>query len=378
MEIVSGMKIAAAIDDLATTDLEDAEQALADQLTEEIAETFGVSYELIPKRLINGMMRGSTSLKLDQIVDEIHRMQGRINDDRDAESLATQILNSVERQRRDIHRQRTARSAVRQVLRALSSEALRSPSFEEWNSSSLIRMQSELQDQSINSPQEIFEWGALVLRLYYDLFVEQGKQDSSLIRKPKGQVSQGAAKNYASAWNRFIDEKANEIYLHARSGRMIEDSFNNKREKYVLENTLKAIIDTGSPSKTSINRKPKEQFTSFAMAPNAYKEELSTNYSLMQAPGISSNADTEGVTVLITENKNNDKPSRIEKTWPTREDALLGLTKFFIIIEGDSPGLVRFDQVDISITVNGKTETLTLEEIDPARLKSTLKTLLTD
>jgi hypothetical protein len=98
----------------------------------------------------------------------------------------------------------------------------------------------------------------------------------------------------------------------------------------------------------------------------------------MQAPGISSNADTEGVTVLITENKNNDKPSRIEKTWPTREDALLGLSKFFIIIEGDSPGVVHFDQVDISITVNGKTETLTLEEIDPARLKSTLKTLLTD
>jgi hypothetical protein len=378
MEIVSGIKIAAAIDDLATNGLENAEQALADQLADEIAETFGVSHELIPKRLINGMMRGSTSLKLDQIVDEIHRMQGRINDDRDAESLATQILNSVERQRRDIHRQRTARSAVRQVLRALSSEALRSPSFEEWNSSSLIRMQSELQDQSINSPQEIFEWGALVLRLYYDLFVEQGKQDSSLIRKPKGQVSQGAAKNYASAWNRFIDENASEIYLHAQSGRMIDVSSNNKRDKYEEEITLKAIIDTSSQSKTSINRKPKDQFTSFASAPNAYMQELSTNYSLMQAPGISSNADTEGVTVLITENKNNDKPSRIEKTWPTREDALLGLSKFFIIIEGDSPGLVRFDQVDISITVNGKTETLTLEEIDPERLKSTLKTLLSD
>jgi hypothetical protein len=306
MEIVSGMKIAAAIDDLATNDLENAEQELADQLADKIAETFGVSHELIPKRLINGMMRGSTSLKLDQIVDEIHRMQGRINDDRDAESLATGILDSVEKQRRDIHRQRTARSAVRQVLRALSSEALRSPSFEEWNSSSLIRMQSELQDQSINSPQEIFEWGALVLRLYYDLFVEQGKQDSSSIRKPKGQVSQGAAKNYASAWNRFIDENANEIYLHAQSGRMIDVSSNNKRDKYEEEITLKAIIDTSSQSKTSINRKPKEQFTSFAMAPNMYKEELSTNYSLMQAPGISSNADTEGVTVLITENKNND------------------------------------------------------------------------
>jgi sugar/nucleoside kinase (ribokinase family) len=70
MEIVSGMKIAAAIDDLATNDLENAEQELADQLADKIAETFGVSHELIPKRLINGMMRGSTSLKLDQIVDE--------------------------------------------------------------------------------------------------------------------------------------------------------------------------------------------------------------------------------------------------------------------------------------------------------------------
>lgn len=378
MEIVSGIKIAAAIDDLATDGLEKAEQALADQLTEEIAETFGVQHETVPIRLINGMMRGSTSLKIDQIVDEVHRMQGRINDDRDAELLATQILNSVERQRRDIHRQRTSRSAVRQVLRALSSEALRSPSFEEWNSSSLIRAQSQLQDQSINSPQEIFEWGALVLRLYYDLFVEQGKQDSSSIRKPKGQVSQGAAKNYASAWNRFIDENANEIFLHAQSGRIIDVSSNNKRDMREEEMTLKAIIAMDSPPRTTTNRKPKEQFTSFASAPNTFAEAMSTNFSLMQAPGISSNADTEGVTVLITENKNNDKPSRIEKTWPTREDALLGLTKFFIIIEGDSPGIVRFDQVDISITVNGKTETLTLEEIDPARLKSTLKTLLTD
>jgi hypothetical protein len=378
MEIVSGMKIAAAIDDLATNGLENAEQALADQLADEIAETFGVSHELIPKRLINGMMRGSTSLKLDQIVDEIHRMQGRINDDRDAESLATQILNSVERQRRDIHRQRTARSAVRQVLRALSSEALRSPSFEEWNSSSLIRAQSELQDQSINSPQEIFEWGALVLRLYYDLFVEQGKQDSSLIRKPKGQVSQGAAKNYASAWNRFIDEKANEIYLHAQSGRSFEVPPSDRKTRQTEDSIVNFLRLPESSPKPKTNWKIQDQFSSFAMAPNMYKEELSTNYSLMQAPGIFSNADTEGVTVLITENKNNDKPSRIEKTWPTREDALLGLTKFFIIIEGDSPGLVRFDQVDISITVNGKTETLTLEEIDPARLKSTLKTLLTD
>ncbi len=208
--------------------------------------------------------------------------------------------------------------------------------------------------------------------------MEQGKQDSSSIRKPKGQVSQGAAKNYASAWNRFIDENANEIYLHAQSGRMMEVTSSQKKARQAEETIMHFLKLPDSSPNPKTNRKVQDQFSSFALAPNAFKEELSTNFSLMQAPGITSNAETEGVTVLITENKNNDKPSRIEKTWPTREDALLGLTKFFIIIEGDSPGIVRFDQVDISITVNGKTETLTLEEIDPARLKSTLKTLLTD
>ena len=376
MKTVSGTKIAAAIDDLATNDLENAEQGLADQLVDEIAETFGVQHEAVPKRLINGMMRGSTSLKIDQIVDEIHRMQGRINDDRDAESLATRILNSVEKQRRNIHRQRTSRSAVRQVLRALSPEALRSPSFEEWNSSSLMRIQSELQDQSIQSPQDLFEWGASVLRLYYDLYVEKGEQDSSLLRKPKGQVSQGAAKNYASAWNRFIDENSNEIYLHAQSGRMIEVPSSDGRTRYLEETTTKSLIKTDSSPSPKTNRQTRDQFTSFAMAPNSFAQGVPINFEARGSSERTSKVIEDNVTISVTEHKGNEKPKRRDMSWPSKESALMGLAKFFIVVESLVPNNGRIDLVEISMTVDGSTETLTLEEIDPAGLKSMLQALL--
>jgi uncharacterized protein with GYD domain len=46
-------------------------------------------------------------------------------------------------------------------------------------------------------------------------------------------------------------------------------------------------------------------------------------------------------------------------------------------VESYVPNNARIDQVEISMTVNGQTETLTLEEIDPAGLKSMLQALLT-
>jgi hypothetical protein len=85
----------------------------------------------------------------------------------------------------------------------------------------------------------------------------------------------------------------------------------------------------------------------------------------------------EPVSVTITEHKNGEKPKRIEQNWPSRENALQGLTKFFIVVESYVPNNARIDQVEISMTVNGQTETLTLEEIDPAGLKSMLQALLT-
>jgi hypothetical protein len=85
----------------------------------------------------------------------------------------------------------------------------------------------------------------------------------------------------------------------------------------------------------------------------------------------------EPVSVTITEYENGEKPKRIEQNWPSRENALQGLTKFFIVVESYVPNNARIDQVEISMTVNGQTETLTLEEIDPAGLKAMLQALLT-
>jgi len=364
MEIVSGTKMAAAIDDLATNDLENAEEAMAEQLAEEISETFGVDPEQVPQRLINGMMRGSTSLKLDQIVEEIHRMQGRINDSRDAEVLATLILNSVETQRKDIHRQRIQRSAIRQVLRALSSDSMRSPGIEEWNSSSIYRMQSELNEREIRGPHEVYEWASAVLRLYYDIFVETGERDSSLTRKSRGLVSQGAAKNYSSAWTRFIEENESVIYSHAEQSYIsLDQSVKKPKSEYmqtISSNVQK--MSMGPPSFEQDAYMAREVPDRLEMSPPA-------------APVVQEKL--EPVSVTITEHKNGEKPKRIEQNWPSRENALQGLTKFFIVVESYVPNNARIDQVEISMTVNGQTETLTLEEIDPAGLKSMLQALLT-
>lgn len=369
MEIVSGMKIAAAIDDLVTTNLETAEQEMAEQLAEEISQIFEVDPNTVPQRLINGMMRGSTQLKMDQIVEEIHRMQGRINDGRDAESLATRILNNVEKQRRDIHRQRIQRSAIRQVLRALSSESMRSPRIEESNSSSIFRMQSELNEREIQGPNEVYDWAAGVLRLYYDIFVEAGEKDSSITRNSKSQVSQGAAKNYSSAWTRFIEENEALIFSNAESGRLDTD--------YHMK---KSYSDSKPISRNSMME---DNIMKLSMEPESFEPERSfakdatSKYEIIPIVNSDSREASESVSVLITEHKNGQKPQRIEQTWPSRENAMQGLTKFFIVVENLVPNNARIDHVEISITVNGQTETLTLEEIDPAGLKSMLQALLT-
>jgi len=364
MEIVSGMKMAAAIDDLATNDLENAEQEMAEQLAEEISETFGVDPETVPQRLINGMMRGSTSLNLNQIVEEIHRMQGRTNDSRDAEALATRILNNVERQRKDIHRQRIQRSAIRQVLRALSSDSLRSPGIELWNVDVVHRVQQRLRAREISGPHEVYDWASAVLRLYYDIFVETGERDSSMTRKSKGLVSQGAAKNYSSAWTRFIEENESVIFSHAQESRILTDQSIKKSRSENVEpisfNIQKMSMTPPSLSQDSYIAKE---------APPKFEMDRISEPSIKQV--------SENVSVTVTEIKAGEKPKRREMSWPSKENALLGLNKFFIVIESFAPNNARLDLVEISMTVNGQTETLTLEEIDPAGLKSMLQALLT-
>ena len=363
MEIVSGMKIAAAIDDLATNNLETAELKMAEQLAEEISQTFEVDPKTVPQRLINGMMRGSTQLKMDQIVEEIHRMQGRIKDGRDAESLATRILNNVERQRKDIHRQRIQRSAVRQVLRSLSSDSLRSPGIEEWNSSSIYRMQTELNECEIHDLSEINNWASTVLRLYYDIFVETSERDSSITRNSKSQVSQGAAKNYSSAWIRFIEENEQYIFSHAQNSRLSENP------------SQKSKPDFGNTRPISNNL--------MSMSPPSYireeplAKEVPLSYEMNRAPEPAVKKDSDNVSVAVTELKSGEKPKRREMTWPSKSSALQGLEKFFMVIENLVPNNARLDLVEISMTTNGATETLTLEEIDPAGLKAMLEALLT-
>jgi hypothetical protein len=324
------------------------------------------------------MMRGSTSLKIEQIVDEFHRLQGRLNDDRDAEKLATEILNRVEKERRNIHRQRIQRSAVRQVLRALTSDALRSPSLETWNSASNTRVQAEILDFQVADAAQIFNWAEAVLKLYYDFFVETESRDSSNTRKLKGMVSQGAAKNYSSAWNRFIDENYSEIFL------LVQNSSSHGSDPLTVKHALQDAFpkQLAKPEKESYREfdedRKMQKLTSFASAMPVSMSDMRAVSVKVDPHPISPVAIQENVTISLFEIKLNAKSLKIEQTWETRENAMNSLPKFFMMIEPMFLTNSRIDLVEISITVNGATETLTLREIDPAGLKAMLKTLLKD
>jgi hypothetical protein len=242
---------------------------------------------------------------------------------------------------------------------------MRSPGIEEWNSSSIYRIQSELNEREIQGPQEVYDWASAVLRLYYDIFVETGERDSSLTRKSRGLVSQGAAKNYSSAWTRFIEENESVIFSHAEQSYVSTDqSVKKPKSEYIIKSISSNIqkMSMEPPSFTQDAYMAREVPDRLEMSPHVapvFQEKL------------------EPVSVTITDHKNGEKPKRIEQNWPSRENALQGLTKFFIVVESLVPNNARIDLVEISMTVNGQTETLTLEEIDPSGLKSMLQALLT-
>jgi len=120
-----------------------------------------------------------------------------------------------------------------------------------------------------------------------------------------------------------------------------------------------------------------------SMAPPSFSQdsymakEAPAKHEMDQKPEPSVKQASENVSVTVTELKNGEKPIRREMNWPSKENALLGLNKLFIVIESFAPNNARLDLVEISMTVNGATETLTLEEIDPAGLKAMLQALLT-
>jgi hypothetical protein len=242
---------------------------------------------------------------------------------------------------------------------------MRSPGIEEYNSSSIYRMQSELNEREIHGPHEVYDWASAVLRLYYDIFVETGERDSSLTRKSRGLVSQGAAKNYSSAWTRFIEENESVIFSHAEQSYVSKDQSVKKPKSDYIIKSISSNIQKMSMEPPS--------FTQDAYMAREVPDRLEMSPPV--APVVQEKL--EPVSVTITEHKNGEKPKRIEQNWPSRENALQGLTKFFIVVESYVPNNARIDQVEISMTVNGQTETLTLEEIDPAGLKSMLQALLT-
>ncbi len=227
----SGSQLAVAIEDLASQELFDSEDILGDRIAREISKLLPLRTEDVPRKLINGFMRGSTTIKDDLLAREFIILQSSLNDRQDPMLLVSIVKNEVQRERKDIHIKRTQKSAVRQILRALKEDINSVSTTRPGMEASFVKTQQELLLQDIRQQDQLIDWAMRTQRLYEDLFVDYENTDSSSSFKPKGIVSRLAASNYGNSWMKFINEHAHQILAIAptskplMSNSMIESTF---------------------------------------------------------------------------------------------------------------------------------------------------------
>lgn len=233
MNFFSGSHLAVAIEDLANQELLESEEILADLIVREISKLLPLRQEDVPRKLINGFMRGSTTIKDEQLSFEIANLQRKLDDRQDPILLVAAVKNSVEHNRKDIHIKRTQKSAVRQILRALKEDLNSVATTKSGTSASFVKTQQDLLAENITDQGLLFDWAMRTQRLYEDLFVDYENSETTNSFRPKGIVSRLAASNYGNSWNRFIKEQKNQIYENATTGRplmansMIEPSYSS-------------------------------------------------------------------------------------------------------------------------------------------------------
>jgi hypothetical protein len=216
MTFFSGSQLAVAIEVLANRELLESEEILGDRITRELCTHLPVRAEDFPRKLINGFLRGSTTIKDEQLADEIAILQRKLDDRQDPMLVVALVKHSIDRERKDIHIKRTQKSAVRQILRAVKDDLELVETTRQGMVDSFTRSKDDLLVTEINSEGQIFEWANQVQRLFEDLFVSDDKDSHSSNFKRKGVVTRLAANNYANSWFRFIKEKSSELYQLAQ------------------------------------------------------------------------------------------------------------------------------------------------------------------
>ncbi len=212
MTFFSGSQLAVAIEDLANRELLESEDILGDRITRELCTHLPVRAEDVPRKLINGFMRGSTTIKDEQLADEIAILQRKLDDRQDPMLVVALVKHSIDRERKDIHIKRTQKSAVKQILRAVKDDLDLVETTRSTMIASFKRTKDDLLVVEIHSEGAVFDWADQVQRLYEDLFVSDDKSSLTNSFKPRGIVSRLAASNYSNSWIRFIKERAHQIY----------------------------------------------------------------------------------------------------------------------------------------------------------------------
>jgi len=335
MNFFSGSQLAVAIEDLANQQLLESEEILAERIIQEITFALPFRAEDIPKKLINGFMRGSTSFKEDQLAGELTLLERKLGitlgDFNDALSIVTHIKFSLERERKDIHIRRTQKSAIKQVLRYLKEDLEQTSQMRSFDLETFVTNQSKLLEQDFSELMEIESWAAHVLHMFHGVYVDFDEQDSSPSSRPKNKISQAAAMNYSNAWNRFIDANSRQLFELAQQSKPLPQHFSSDTNFQV---SSKKIINS------------------------------SINLSSRQA-----------IRVLI-ENTGSGA-IKFEKTWASKSEARKELKAFLSLLNTLVDSKERIDLFEVSIeSTNGIS--LTLQEVFQSKIEETLSHLLAD
>ena len=330
MNFFSGSQLAVAIEDLANRELSQAELILSERIIDQICEHLPYRRVDVPRRLINGFMRGSTAIKDEQLAEEIQGLLRQVDLKQDSLLLVSIIKNSLDRERKDLHIRRTQKSAVRQVLRAIKDDLENTPTTKPEMVSSFVRSQQELLSKEIKDAGAVYTWADDVLSLYLDLFANLDKSLSHAVFNPKGIVSRPAANNYGNGWMRFIKDHLSELYETAVTSKPLFSS---------------VFVDSAFGSDFNLNR---------------------TNYN--QSP-----KQTESIRVVVE--NSGQGAVKFEKTWSSKSEAKAGMNAFFALLTTLVDPNERIDLVEISIeSTNGVS--LSLQEVTQDKIKETLDKLL--
>lgn len=329
MNIIFGSQLAVAIEDLADLELLQSEVSLGERISREVAANLPLRAEYVPRKLINGFMRGSTTIKDEQLADEIAILQRKLNDRQDPMLIVAILKNALESERKDIHIKRTQKSAVRQILRALKEDIDSVNTTRPGMSTSFVKTQEGLLLEDIGDLGHFYDWATRVQSLFEDLFVDFDNTIGSSSFKPKGIVSRLAANNYGNSWIRFIKERTNQIFeLAATSKPLMTQSF----------------FDSSYSSNT------------------VEKSALS-----LPAPEL----------VRVRIENSGQGAIKFEKTWASRAQARQELKAFLSLLNTLIDASERIDLVEISIESNNGIS-LSLQEITQSKTEETLNKLLSD